>query len=125
MSNTKIPPNLLVALQKIESSGTIPLLIPQQLENFLTEIGIYRSSMTPDDAWQALRSLANPAEAKAIEAGEELPLTGSVSAENLEIKEAKKEQAPQTEKVEDKAPKPLTPRNPILRELQRRRGKNK
>lgn len=54
-----IPQNLQMGLEKIESTGVVPLFIPQALENFLSEQGIYRSSMTPEDAWQALRSLAS------------------------------------------------------------------
>lgn len=53
----EIPPSLLQGLQKIESSGVVPLLIPQVLEDFLTRQGIYRSSMTPADAWEALQAL--------------------------------------------------------------------
>lgn len=53
----EIPPALLQGLQKIESSGVVPLLIPQVLEDFLTKQGIYRSSMTPADAWEALQQL--------------------------------------------------------------------
>ncbi len=116
MSNTKIPPNLLAALQKIESSGTIPLLIPQQLENFLTEEGLYRSSMTPDEAWQTLRRLAYPEIAGETRPGigEEEILPSATGAVPLEA-EPTVAQPPQTGSTG----------NPLLRELRRRRGKDK
>lgn len=53
----KIPDDLRQGLERIESSGAMPLFIPKVLENFLTEQGVYASSMTPEDAWNALREL--------------------------------------------------------------------
>ena len=61
MEKSEIPANLRAALHKIEANGTIPLLIPVALETFLTEQGLYSTSMTPDEAWQALQKLAGDA----------------------------------------------------------------
>lgn len=49
-----IPASLMQGLKGIDE-GNIPLLIPRLLEHFLTEQGIYRSSMTPLEAWIALK----------------------------------------------------------------------
>ncbi|MEI7556838.1 hypothetical protein [Candidatus Chlorohelix sp.] len=49
-----IPSSLMQGLKGIDE-GNIPLLIPRLLEHFLTEQGIYRSSMTPLEAWLALK----------------------------------------------------------------------
>ncbi len=47
-----LPPNLRTGLKNIEEGRAIPLFIPTALEEFLTEIGLYESSMTPEQAWQ-------------------------------------------------------------------------
>lgn len=61
-NNQPIPATLLDGLKKIEAEGTIPLIISRQLESYLTEIGLFDASMTPIDAWEALRQFhaANP-----------------------------------------------------------------
>lgn len=51
----EIPARLLDGLKNIELTGAVPMLIPQVLESFLTEQGIYSSSMTPTEAWNTLR----------------------------------------------------------------------
>lgn len=56
--NVEIPPELLKGLESVEA-GAIPTLIPRRLENFLTELGIYRSSMTPEEAWKTLQQVTN------------------------------------------------------------------
>jgi hypothetical protein len=53
-----IPPELQKGLESVEA-GAIPTLITRRLENFLTELGLYRSSMTPEDAWKTLQQVAN------------------------------------------------------------------
>ena len=52
-----IPPELQKGLESVEA-GAIPALITRRLENFLTELGLYRSSMTPDEAWKTLQQVA-------------------------------------------------------------------
>ncbi len=51
-----IPGILLDGLAKIEE-GNQPMLIPRRLEAFLTEHGVFRSDMAPEEAWQSLRRL--------------------------------------------------------------------
>jgi hypothetical protein len=53
-----IPANLLAALEKIETTGAVPLMITRHLEAFLTEQGVYRDDMTPAEAWEELHSIA-------------------------------------------------------------------
>ena len=110
MEKPKIPANLLEALRKIESSGTIPLLIPMQLENFLTEQGVYRSSMTPDVAWRALQALS-----------EGRPVVPPVEAVEIvpPVVEAKPVEEPLT--TQQKEPPSNLRGNALLRELRRRK----
>jgi hypothetical protein len=53
-----IPANLLAALEKIETTGAVPVMITRSLEAFLTEQGVYRDDMTPTEAWEELHSIA-------------------------------------------------------------------
>jgi hypothetical protein len=53
-----IPANLLAALEKIETTGAVPVMITRHLEAFLTEQGVYRDDMTPAEAWEELHSIA-------------------------------------------------------------------
>jgi hypothetical protein len=53
-----IPANLLAALEKIETTGAVPVMITRSLEAFLTEQGVYRDDMTPAEAWEELHSIA-------------------------------------------------------------------
>jgi hypothetical protein len=54
----EIPPELQKGLESVEA-GAIPALITRRLENFLTELGLYRTSMTPEEAWKTLQQVAN------------------------------------------------------------------
>ena len=53
-----VPPNLLAALAKMRTGGAVPVFITRELENFLTEQGVYRDDMRPDEAWAKLNELA-------------------------------------------------------------------
>jgi hypothetical protein len=50
-----IPASLLSGLQAVDN-GNIPLLVPRLLEHFLTEKGLFASSMTPEEAWKTLKA---------------------------------------------------------------------
>ncbi len=56
-----IPPNLLAALLKIETTDAVPVFITRELEAFLTEQGLYRDNMKPEEAWTKLYAMANAA----------------------------------------------------------------
>ena len=89
MQKNDIPANLQAALEKIEANGTIPLLIPVALESFLSEQGLYRSSMTPQEAWQTLQELTEPSTTEPLPAKEPvtdtlLPQTQAEVAETQE-----------------------------------------
>lgn len=53
-----VPPNLLAALAKMRQGGAVPVFITRELENFLTEQGVYRDDMRPDEAWSKLNEIA-------------------------------------------------------------------
>jgi hypothetical protein len=53
-----IPASLLAALEKMETTGAVPVMITRLLEAFLTEQGVYRDDMTPAEAWDELHSIA-------------------------------------------------------------------
>jgi hypothetical protein len=55
-SSVVIPGILLDGLAKIEE-GNQPMMIPRRLEIFLTEHGVFRLDMSPEEAWQSLRRL--------------------------------------------------------------------
>ncbi len=54
----EIPPELLKGLESMKA-GAIPMMITRKLESFLTEQGLFDSSMKPEDAWRALQKVAN------------------------------------------------------------------
>lgn len=58
---TFIPANLLAALEKIETTGAVPVMITRLLEIFLTEQGRFRDDMTPAEAWQELNLIVSAA----------------------------------------------------------------
>ena len=53
-----VPVNLLAALEKMRSGGAVPVFITRELESFLTEQGIFRDDMRPDEAWARLNEIA-------------------------------------------------------------------
>ena len=53
-----IPPNLLAALAKMRTGGAVPVFITRELENFLTEQGVFRDDMRPEEAWSKLNEIA-------------------------------------------------------------------
>jgi hypothetical protein len=53
-----IPANLLAALNKMQATGAFPVMITRELEAFLTEQGVFRGDMTPEEAWVELYSIA-------------------------------------------------------------------
>jgi hypothetical protein len=52
-----IPPELIKGLESIEA-GAFPTMITRRLEFFLTELGLYQTSMTPEQAWRTLQQVA-------------------------------------------------------------------
>ncbi len=48
------PPNLIAGLKNLSEGEAIPLFIPRALEDSLIKLELYRSSMTPTEAWDTL-----------------------------------------------------------------------
>ncbi len=72
----EIPPELLKGLESIEA-GAIPTLITRKLETFLTEQGLYTTSMTPEEAWQTLHRLAHDEQVNSLSPAESSPDSSS------------------------------------------------
>jgi hypothetical protein len=42
----------------MQATGAFPVMITRELEAFLTEQGVFRGDMTPEEAWVELYSIA-------------------------------------------------------------------